>query len=173
MLIAAAIVVAVLTTGGPGAKKPATDQTAGGRQVTSTSNTPTRTAPGAVNTATAPTPQVLAQLNLTSPTGAGSTIGIVEVVRDAGVLGIVIDAQGVPANTSHNAYAVWLYNSPSSHRFVGFVPSLVGKSGKLTTEGKLPADAASYHRLLVTLETQSKPAHPGQVVLSGPFREHP
>ena len=84
----------------------------------------------------------------------------------------MIKAQGVPANTSHNAYAVWLYNSPTSHKFVGFVPTLVTKDGKLTTEGKLPADAAAYHRLLITLETQSKPTSPGEVVLSGPFREH-
>ncbi len=78
----------------------------------------------------------------------------------------------MPANTTHNAYGVWLYNSSTSHEFVGFVPSLVGKNGKLTTEGKLPADATRYGQLLVTLETQSKPTTPGEVVLQGPFREH-
>jgi hypothetical protein len=88
-----------------------------------------------------------------------------------GVLGMVIYAQGVPANGAHNAYAVWLYNSPTSHEFVGFVPTLVGKNGKLVTEGKLPADAAAYHHLLITLETQRSPTEPGDIVLSGPFRE--
>ncbi len=85
---------------------------------------------------------------------------------------MVIYAQGVPANGAHNAYAVWLYNSPTSHHFVGFVPNLVGKDGKLVTEGKLPPDALAYHKLLITLETQSHPTSPGEVVLSGPFREH-
>lgn len=85
----------------------------------------------------------------------------------------MIDAQGLPANTAHNAYAVWLYNSPSSHSFAGFVKNLVGKNGRLAAQGQLPAGASRYHHLLITLETQQKPASPGEVVLSGPFREHP
>ena len=170
VLIAAAIVIAVANSGSP-AKHPAakTTPTAGG-QTTSTGTTTTTTT-GTTTTSTT-TPQILSQLNLTSPTGAGSTLGVALVVREGGVVGVVIKAQGVPANTSHNAYAVWLYNSPTSHKFVGFVPALVTKDGKLTTEGKLPPDAAAYHRLLITLETQSKPASPGEVVLAGAFREH-
>ncbi len=172
VVIAAAVVIAVATSGSP-AKHPASaanTTTAG--QTTHTGTTGT-TSTGTTSTTATTTPQILAQLNLTSPTGAGSTLGIAQVVREAGVTGIVIDAQGVPPNTSHNAYAVWLYNSPSSHRFVGFVPNLVGKNGKLATEGRLPPHAASYHRVLITLETQSKPTSPGEVVLSGPFSEHP
>ena len=167
VVIAAAVVIAVATSGSP-AKHPASaanTTTAG--QTTHTGTT------GTTGTTATTTPQILAQLNLTSPTGASSTLGIAQVVREAGVTGIVIDAQGVPPNTSHNAYAVWLYNSSTSHRFVGFVPNLVGKNGKLATEGRLPADAASYHRLLITLETQSKPTTPGEVVLSGRFSERP
>jgi hypothetical protein len=116
---------------------------------------------------------MLAQLNLSSPTGDANTVGIAQVIRESGVVGVVIDAQGVPANGAHNAYALWMYNSPSSYEFVGFVPNLVGRDGKLATEGKLPANAASYHHLEITLETQQKPAHPGEVVLSGPFSESP
>ena len=95
-----------------------------------------------------------------------------DVIREDGVAGIVIDAQGLAANTAHNAYAVWLYNSPSSHSFAGFVKNLVGKNGRLAAQGQLPAGASRYHHLLITLETQQKPASPGEVVLSGPFREH-
>lgn len=170
VMIAAAIVIAVATSGGAGAKKhPAATNQVASSPVTSTGTTATST----TGTTTTTTPQILAQLNLRSPTGAASTLGIAEVIREGGVVGIAIDAQGVPANTAHNAYAVWLYNSPTSHKFVGFVPTLVGKDGRLTTEGRLPPHATAYHRLLITLETQSKLSGPGEVVLSGPFREHP
>jgi hypothetical protein len=154
-LIVAAVIVAIATSGA-GKKAP---------------HRPKQS--GSTATATTATPQILAQLNLTSPTGAKSRLGIVQVIREGRVIGIVLAAQGMPANTTHNAYAVWLYNSPSSYRFVGFVQYLVGKSGKIDTSGKLKPGAAAYHHLLITLETQSKPQHPGEVVLSGPFREHP
>jgi hypothetical protein len=116
-------------------------------------------------------PELLTALNLSSPAGDNQTLGVAQVVRDDGVVGIVIDAQDVPANGAHNAYGVWLYNSASSHRFVGFDPNLVGKNGKLAIEGTLPAGASQYKRLLITLETRQHPTSPGAVVLSGPFRE--
>ena len=142
----------------------------------STANATTPTSSTTVTTGTATTATVesfLAQLNLTSPTGAKSTVGVAQVVRLAnGVIGIVLVAQGMPANTAHNAYAVWLYNSPTSYRFVGFVQYLVGKNGKIDTDGQLKPWATAYHHLLITLETQAHPTSPGEVVLSGPFREH-
>ena len=160
-MIAAAIIVGIVTSGG------SSPQPHAGTQPTGTAPATTAT----TGTGTDAT-QLLAQLNLTSPGGNSNTVGIAQVVRRGATVGVLIDAQGVPANTTHNAYAVWLYSSPSVHRFVGFVPNLVGKNGKLATEGQLPADAANYHQLLITLETESKPTHPGEVVLSGPFREH-
>jgi hypothetical protein len=169
VVIVAAIVVVVLSSGGSNPKKKNANGTKPPAPVSSTTGTGTQTS----TTASTTTPQILAQLNLTSPTGASTTAGVAQVIREDGVVGVVIDAQGIPANTSHNAYAVWLYNSPSSHSFVGFVRNLVGKSGRLAAEGRLPAGAAKYHRLLITLETKSKPAGPGEVVLSGPFLEHP
>jgi len=167
VLIVAGIIVAVLSSGGSSPKKDAgaTKPPA----ASSTTATTTQTKP----TSSTTTPQILAQLDLTSPTGASKTVGVADVIREDGVAGIVIDAQGVPANTAHNAYAVWLYNSPSSHSFAGFVKNLVSKNGRLAAQGQLPAGASRYHHLLITLETQQKPADPGEVVLSGPFREHP
>lgn len=164
-LIVAAIAVAVATSGAE--KSPR-----GARHGGSGAATQTATQTGTIATSTAPAPHVLAQLNLKSPTGSASTVGIVLVERVEGVTGIVIDAEGVPANTANNAYGVWLYNSPSSNRFVGFAPTLVGKNGKLVTEGTLKPWATHYHHLLITLQTQRRqPATPGRVVLSGPFRE--
>jgi hypothetical protein len=168
-LIVAVILVIVLTSGGGNPKHSGSSPppaTATGSQNASTTVT-------TGTTTTAATPALLAQLNLKSPTGVSSTVGVAQVIREQGVTGIVIVAQGIPANTSHNAYAVWLYNSASSFKFVGFVRNLVTKNGKLSAEGQLPTGAATYHKLLITLETQQKPSAPGEAVLSGPFREHP
>lgn len=118
-------------------------------------------------------PHILATLHLTAPVGTTQATGVAQVVRKGHVTGIVIAAQGLPANTRHNAYAVWLYRPAGRARFVGFVPSLVGKDGRLRTEGTLPSDAAKYSRLLLTLETTAKPSAPGQVILAGPFRVRP
>jgi hypothetical protein len=164
-VIVIAVLVGVISSGGSSNHKPTASITRTTQTVPSSTSASTTTANDVANP--------LAQLNLVSPNGAKDTVGIAQVIREGHVVGVAIDAEGVPANTSHNAYAVWLYNSPSSHEFVGFVPNLVGKNGKLATEGQLPAGAARFHKILITLETQSKPTSPGEVVLSGPFREHP
>lgn len=164
VIIVAVVLVVVLSSGG--AKQHTS--TGGNAGATTGTQSPSTTA----TTGTTPNETFVTQLNLTSPTGAKATVGIVQVVRIGTVFGMIMRAQGMPRNTAHNAYAVWLYNSPSSFKFVGFVQYLVGKNGVIDTEGKLPAGAVAYHHLLVTLETQQKPRAPGEVVLSGPFREH-
>jgi hypothetical protein len=172
VVIVAVVLIVVLGSGG-GTKKPAAQHKGTGIASTTTqtqSSTVTTSTTG--TTGTTATDQPLVQLNLTSPTGAKSTLGVVQVERVDGVIGMVIYAQGIPANTAHNAYAVWLYNSTTSFKFVGFVQYLVGKTHTIDTEGKLPAGATKYHHLLITLETQAHPSTPGEVVLSGPFREH-
>jgi hypothetical protein len=176
--IIAVVLAVVLSSGGGkphagGATHTGTGSTGQNVGTTATTGTTTTATTGTTATTTSTTPQLLVQLNMTSPTGAKSTLGIAQVIREAGVTGVVVVAQGVPANGARNAYAVWLYNSPTSYKFVGFVRNLVGKSGKLAAEGELPTGAAAYHRLLITLETQRKPSAPGEVVLSAPFREHP
>ncbi|MDE3134655.1 MAG: hypothetical protein KGL15_11350 [Acidobacteriota bacterium] len=185
-LIVAAVVVLVVTSGS-GRKAPQRPQHSGttsgaasgsrtGKATGATTATTTGATTGsgsATRTTTTATSQILAQLNLKSPTGARSTLGIVQVIREGGAVGIALAAQGMPANTRHNAYAVWLYNSPTSYRFVGFVQYLVGKNGKIDTSGTLKRGAAAYHHLVITLETRSHPRHPGEIVLYGPFREHP
>jgi Sigma-70, region 4 len=156
-VILAVGLVALLTSNGSSPPKPRRIYTH-----TPTGKTTTRTNTG---------PQILGALNLTSPVGATQTLGVAQVVRDDGVVGIVIDAQGVPANSSHNAYGVWLYNSATSNKFVGFDPNLVGSNEKLAIEGPLPTDAGDFKRLLITLETRQHPKAPGEVVLAGDFSE--
>jgi hypothetical protein len=137
-----------------------------------TTSTPSPTTTGTASTATSTTAtkaKLLAEIELTAPSGGKHTTGVAQVIQDGKITGIVIVADGVPANTKANAYAVWLYNSPASAHLLGFVDASVARNGKLQTEGELPANARRYRQLLVTLETQSAPKKPGKVVLQGAF----
>ncbi len=156
LAIVAAIVIVIIATSG-GSKK-------------HTASTPTSPAPTTSTPATGTTTngaQLIAQVNLVSPTGGKKTAGIAQVIKQGANTGLVIVAQGVPANTSHDAYAVWLYNSASDSHILGFVNPGVKADGKLQTAGVLPSNASHYKQLLVTLETQAKPTAPGKVMLEG------
>jgi hypothetical protein len=151
-LVVAIVVVIIIATSGSGTKqspKPASVQT-GTSTTTSTAAT-----------------QVIAKDTLTSPTGSKGTLGVAEVYRVGTATGLVIAGQGVPANSSRDAYAVWLYNSPSDSHLLGFINPGVTANGKLQTQGALPTNASHYKQLLVTLETQAKPSGPGRIVLKG------
>jgi hypothetical protein len=113
--------------------------------------------------------KVVAQINLKSPAGGTKPLGLAEVLKVQGKTGIAIVAQGLTANskTPPNAYAVWLYNSPTDSHLLGFVNPAVGSNGQLRTAGALPTNAAHYQKLLVTLETRSTPHSPGTTVLEG------
>ncbi len=73
----------------------------------------------------------------------------------------------MPPNTKHDAYAVWLYNSPTDSHILGFVNPGVGTNGRLSTAGALPTNASHFKQLIVTLETQSNPKRPGKIILQG------
>jgi hypothetical protein len=94
-------------------------------------------------------------------------VGIAQLLRADNEYGIAIVGENVPPNTKKNAYAVWLYNSPTDSELLGFVNPGVGSTGRLSTAGPLPANASHYRDLLVTIETQDKPKSPGPIVLQG------
>ena len=155
--IVIAVVLVLVLTGG-GSKKHSS--TAAAASTTATQPTSTRSAT---------TPQVIAQINLKPPAGGKSPAGVAEVLREQGKTGIAIVAQGLTPNTKKpaNAYAVWLYNSPTDSRILGFVNPGVGTNGRLQTAGGLPTNASHFQKLLVTMETQSNPKSPGTIVLEG------
>jgi hypothetical protein len=93
--------------------------------------------------------------------------GAAVIVQQGSTTAIEIVATGVPPNTAHDAYAVWLYDSPSDARLLGFVNPGIKKNGVLRTLGPLPANASHFKQLLVTRETQAKPHSPGTIVLQG------
>jgi hypothetical protein len=143
------VLVIVLSSGGSSKKS----SSAASRSTSTRSGTSTQ-------------PKVVAQINLLSPTHTKAA-GVAEVLKQGGNTGIAIVAQGLPANTKHDAYAVWLYNGPSDSHILGFVNPGVATNGRLSTAGALPTDAAHFKQLIVTLETQAKPKAPGTIVLQG------
>ncbi len=153
--VVAVIVVIVLITSGGGTKKrhaaPAAHASASTTATTSTAA------------------HVIAQINLTSPTAGSKTAGIAEVLKEGANNGIALVAQNVPPNTTKppNAYAVWLYNSPTDAHILGFVNPGVTATGRLSTAGGLPANAAHYKNLIVTVETKANPTAPGPILLQG------
>jgi Sigma-70, region 4 len=141
--------IVVLVTGGSSKHKPAA-------RLTSTTST---------------TPQIVGQINLTSPSGGRGTIGFGLLVAQGNQLALELQAQGLPPTSRSFAYGVWLYNSHTSAEAVGSAPP-VGKNGRLSAIAALPANTANYRALIVTRETNSRPTRPGPIVLSGPLPGH-
>jgi hypothetical protein len=112
---------------------------------------------------------VIAQINLTPPTAGSKAAGIAEILKEGANDGIAIVAQNITPNTTKpaNAYAVWLYNSPTDAHILGFVNPGVGTNGRLSTAGGLPTDATHYKELIVTVETSANPKTPGPIILQG------
>ncbi len=171
LVVVAVVVILLAVLGGGSSKKQPTT-------AASNSSTPAHTTTAGATTGTTGTTgtksqaQIVAQVNLNPPSGSGSSKGVGLVVKDGSAYGLIIEAQNVAPN-SHNAYAVWLYNSSADTLRLGFVNPAVGKTGKLQVGTGLPTNAGHYKELLLTLETASNPKTPGQVVLEGPFKGVP
>jgi hypothetical protein len=165
--VVVAIVLVLILSGGGGSKPGPSAASSAAAATPATASTGATGATGTTGTTGAS--KVVAQINLKPPTGGTTPVGIAEVLSEQGKTGIAIVAQGLAANTKHppDAYAVWLYNSPTDSHILGFVNPAVGSSGKLQTAGGLPTNASHYHKLLVTRETRSNPRKPGKIVLEG------
>lgn len=150
-----AVVVAILVfTGGDDGPQVAT-------------NTAPRTQTQASTTQTAPDgTRQIAEIRLTPPGGGNRPVGLGRVFQRGQELAIIIAGQGV----APGAYALWLINSPTQARFLGFVPKRVGRDGRFATQGVLPPQAATFRTLAVTREnprSTRRPTRPGTIVLQG------
>jgi hypothetical protein len=110
---------------------------------------------------------IVARIALHSATSNGKASGTVDELEQGGGYGVTISASGLAKNRKRNAYAVWLDQSPSKSRLLGFVSPPVRANGQLHTGGGLPPNASIYHEILITLETSTRPRDPGKVVLIG------
>jgi hypothetical protein len=161
-IVVIAVVLVLVLSGGNSTHKPAVNASR------PAAATPAGTTGATGATGTTGSTRVLAQINLKPPSG-GKQVGVAEVLQAQGKVGVAIVAQGLAANAKRppNAYAVWLYNSPSDSRILGFVNPPVGNNGRLQTAGGFPTNASHFHQLLISLETQSNPKTPGTIVLQG------
>jgi hypothetical protein len=162
--IIAAVVIFVIKPGGGGSHDH--DPSATVARVSST----TSTSSSSQTTSTSQTAAIVGQIKLTPPTGGGRTKGVALVLRQGSLRGLGIEAEHVPPTTTkpRTTYAVWLYNSPSDAKLLGYFSKGVNKQGALGSTAELPADAARYKYLIITLETGDKTSKtPGEILLEG------
>jgi hypothetical protein len=158
--IAAAVIVAViLLAGGGGGSSHARTTIATGSSSGTTSTT-------SKSSTTGGGPTEDKRLSLTSP-GHGKAAGVVEILSEGSKRAFYLAAEHLPPSKGF-FYAVWLYNSPTSHQALGRSPA-VASNGRLQGGALLPANAGEYHTILLTREINERPARPGPTVLSGPF----
>jgi hypothetical protein len=159
VLIVAVVAIILLSSGSSNPKPSAASSTPTPAASTTTSASGSGTTPA----------KVVAQINLTPAAAGSKAAGIAEVLKEGASNGIAIVGQNVTPNTTKppNAYAVWLYNSATDAHLLGFVNPGVGANGRLSTAGALPANAAHYKQLIVTLETKASQKVPGKIILQG------
>lgn len=112
-------------------------------------------------------PTITKQLTLSPSDPSSKSIGLVEVLAEGSQRAFYIAAERLPPSQGF-FYAVWLYNSPSRAEAISKSPK-VGSDGRLQGGALLPANAGSFHKILLTRETSQRPSRPGPTVLSGPF----
>jgi hypothetical protein len=164
--IVAAVVVAVVLLSSGGSSSSSSNAGSGGEASETTSSA----------TGTTSTQQARAKedkrIALSSPNAASKAVGVAEVLSEGSQYAFYLAAQHLqPSKGKGFFYAVWLYNSPSSYEPLSRAPD-VGASGSVQGGALLPKDAAKYHTMLLTRETDPKPSKPGAVVLRGAFALH-
>jgi Sigma-70, region 4 len=170
-LLAVIVVVVVLVTSGGGGGSSSKGTTSASAPAPSSTATTASTSPSSTKqSTTAGKPNEDKRLTLTSPDPSSKAIGAVEILSEGGKYAYYIAATNLPASKGF-FYAVWLYNSPTSHEAVSSAPT-VGSNGHLQGGALLPADAGKYHEMLLTRETSRQPSQPGPIVLKGAFALH-
>jgi len=172
VVIVAAVVVFLLNSGGSNPTPAASANSSSTAAPSTPAPSATTGPPAAAGTTTSGSSsaaKVVAQINLAPTDSKSKAAGIAEVLKEGTANGIAIVGQHVTPNTKKppNAYAVWLYNSPTDAHRLGFVNPPVGATGRLSTAGGLPTNAAHYKQLIVTVETKASPQTPGTIVLQG------
>jgi hypothetical protein len=158
--IAAAVIVAVVLI-----------TSSGGSHARNTAASSAATNPASSSTAaTAGKATEDKRITLTSPDPTSKAVGVAEVLSEGSKYAFYLAAEHLAPSRGF-FYAVWLYNSPTSHVALSRTPA-VGPDGRLQGGQLLPANAGEFHTMLLTKETSSRPTRPGPVELSGAFALH-
>jgi hypothetical protein len=93
--------------------------------------------------------------------------GFVEIEADGGRRQLTVSAENLPPERTEprQAYAVWLFNSRHDADRLGFVVPSVGTGGSFESHRDLPAQAARYREIVVTLEDAAQPLPQGPIFL--------
>ncbi|MDQ6778006.1 MAG: hypothetical protein M3071_17750, partial [Actinomycetota bacterium] len=158
VLIAIVAVIVILVTNGSNSSNPSKPPAT--RQAVTTPTTTT-------GTGTSTTIHPVAQIIMKPASGFAKARGVVEVVTQGKVTGVIVAADHLTPNNNHNAYAVWLATPGGPYHLLGYVRPGVGKAGALKTSGPLPTNVSSYKQILITLETTTNTKSPGRTVLAG------
>jgi hypothetical protein len=156
-IIAGVIVAVLLLSGGGGRRSPASSSSRGG----SSSAGSTGGASGA------PKATETKRIVLTPTNPSSKAYGVAAVLAEGRTYAFYIAAENLRPSRGF-FYAVWLYNSPTSHEALSKSPP-VGSDGRLQGGALLPSDASRYHELILTRETNERPTAPGPIVLRGSF----
>jgi Anti-sigma-K factor rskA, C-terminal len=175
-VLAVIVIVGVLlivgVAGGGGGSHGSTGSSASSTGPAHTTSTPAHTTSTGSTTSTSskgPKPHIGKPLQLTPPEpGASKAVGIAYVLIEGPKRAFYLIAQGLTTPPKGAFYAVWLENSPTAAVALGSLPPL-SSGGHTEGGGALPANAGSFSHIVVTLETEGHPTHPGTVALSGPF----
>ena len=172
----AAIVIFVLKPGGHSHHH--SDAAGDGARASTPGPSSTSGSSSSQSTSASQSARIVGQINLAPPAGGTRTTGAALVLSQGPLKGLGIEAVHVPPNTTkpRTAYAVWLYNSPSDAKRLGYVNPPVSKNGKLDTSARLPANTSRYKLLIITLQTQRGThvsSRPGPVVLEGKLSDVP
>lgn len=132
--------------------------------------TATRTTQATSRSTSTAAPRIEAQINF-SPAVAGSrALAVANIIAQGTLKAFALSAQGL-APTNGFAYAVWLYNSQTDAKLLGFIPQQVTATGPTSGQAKaiaaLPPNASRYREMVITRETAPKPTQPGPIVLVG------
>ena len=93
--------------------------------------------------------------------------GRVELAAEGGGRLLTVSAVHLPPERTAppQAYAVWLFNSRHDAVRLGFVVPPVSTGGEFESHRELPAQAARYREIVVTLEDGADPLPQGPIFL--------
>jgi hypothetical protein len=171
-IIAVVVIFVIKPAGGSHQHRGRSDAVA----AVSQKETNTSASSSAQTTTASESASIVGELKLAPPSGGGKVTGTAFVARQGSLKGLAIEAEHVPPTTTkpRTAYAAWLYNSPSDAVRLGYFSKGVSASGDLGSTAELPANAARYKLLIITLQTGAKSAkRPGPVLLEGKLSQVP
>jgi hypothetical protein len=108
---------------------------------------------------------VLGEIRLSPTTAGGHAAGAVAIISAGSGRELAFSATSLAAPGAGH-YVLWLYDSSTHFQVLGEIQS-VSHGSVSPVAVTLPADASSYHGVVLSLETSTAPTSPSTIVLQG------